>query len=153
MSWSIAEIKNTVKISKKCAQELFDLDAYLFCTICEKKMSELLPGEEPWDFYCYEKDHETTASKLGNLWDSPEEVTCDSKLSFNIDHMEWMDYIANSEEIKTTLKKHKVKGDICFGSLEGDNAGSFWGYRFDGKGGMKTLTGELTWSEDAGTAG
>lgn len=69
------------------------------------------------------------------------------KIFFNPDHSEHMDFISD-KRVQRILKKHKVKGDICFGSLEGDNAGTFWGYRFDGKGGMKKLTGVLTFNED-----
>jgi hypothetical protein len=72
----------------------------------------------------------------------------DLKLYFNEDHREHMDFVW---EIEDTLKEHKVEGDITFGSLEGDNAGSFWGYRFDGKGGMKSLKGRLEWNEEEST--
>ena len=54
-------------------------------------------------------------------------------LMFISDHMEHMDYLWN-ESIINKLKEMKVKGDITFGSLDGDNAGDNWGYRFDGKG-------------------
>lgn len=77
-------------------------------------------------------------------WYSLEDVTYDGKLNFNGDHMEHMDYLWN-EDIQAVLLKYKVRGDVCFGSLEGDNAGSFWGYRFDGKGGMSTLEGKVEW--------
>ncbi len=83
----------------------------------------------------------------GEIWDDLEYVTDDDgNLYFNPDFNESMDYISNDSVIDV-LKKHKVKGDICFGSLEGDNAGSFWGYRFDGLGGMAYLKGKLVWSE------
>jgi hypothetical protein len=68
------------------------------------------------------------------------------KLYFNTDDNEWMDYVSD-DGVQAVLKKYKVKGDICFGSLEGDNAGSFWGYRFDGKGGMQELEGRLCWDK------
>ena len=61
-------------------------------------------------------------------------------LSFFEDHNEHMDYVGRMFE---TLKRLKVEGDITFGSLDGDNSGSFWGYRFDGKGDGKYLTGEV----------
>ena len=81
------------------------------------------------------------------LWDDYEQVTdkSTSLLQFNPDHMENLDWL-NDKAIEI-LKGHNVEGDICFGSLEGDNAGSFWGYRFDGKGGMKHLKGRLLWEE------
>lgn len=55
-----------------------------------------------------------------------------------------MDYI-HFPHVQEVLLKHKVKGDICFGSLEGDNADQFWGYRFDGKGNVQDLEGKLQW--------
>lgn len=86
------------------------------------------------------------------IWSSLEEVTYQGKLSFNPDHMEHMDFLGCDEDraMVEILKKHKVKGDICFGSLEGDNRGRFWGYRFDGKGGMKKLVGHLEFKEGIG---
>lgn len=69
------------------------------------------------------------------------------KISFNPDDMEYMDWL-DEPELLEVLKKHKVEGDICFGSLEGDNNGSFWGYRFDGEGNMSTLSGSVEWVVD-----
>lgn len=83
-----------------------------------------------------------------DIWDLFENVTCRGKLTFNSDHQEWMDYLGSHEKLVEILKKHKVAGDICFGSLEGDNAGEFWGYRFDGKGGMVKLTGQIVYEEN-----
>lgn len=73
-------------------------------------------------------------------------LVMDGKLYFNPDDYEGMDFVYD-EDVQKVLKKHKVKGDITFGSLDGDNFGSFWGYRFDGKGGMVELRGELIWKE------
>lgn len=81
------------------------------------------------------------------IWHSLEEVTYKGKVTFNPDHMEWMDWLGNNEDLVEILKKNKVKGDICFGSLEGDNDGEFWGYRFDGKGGMIELKGQVVYKE------
>lgn len=80
------------------------------------------------------------------VWSELEDVTHKSTLYFNDDHGEWMDFLGGeNEKFIEVLKKHKVAGDICFGSLEGDNAGSFWGYRFDGKGGVQKLIGEVVY--------
>ena len=79
-------------------------------------------------------------------WYDVDDVTHNGKLYFNEDRFEDMDYVWKEEYTKVLLK-HKVKGDICFGSLEGDNAGQFWGYRFDGKGGIKELVGTLSYKE------
>jgi len=84
------------------------------------------------------------AGTIDELWYGEDEVAYESHLNFNGDHMEHMDYIWR-DEVQAILRKNKVKGDICFGSLEGDNAGRFWGYRFDGKGGMVELNGEIKW--------
>ena len=81
----------------------------------------------------------------GEIWDDAGEVTNGGKLYFNPDHMEHMDYIGRNKFVVKTLNKYKAKGDICFGSVEGDDAGSFWGYRFDGKGKMACLEGRLHW--------
>lgn len=78
------------------------------------------------------------------IWYELKDVTYKGKLTFNPDHLEHMDYV-HLPHIQEALLKHKVKGDICFGSLEGDNAGEFWGYRFDGKGGVQSLKGTLQW--------
>lgn len=83
---------------------------------------------------------------VDELWSDVDDVTYDGFLTFNGDHMEHMDFLWD-ENVQAVLRKNKVKGDICFGSLEGDNSGSFWGYRFDGKGGMKELEGTLNWNE------
>lgn len=85
-------------------------------------------------------------NKTDELWYSEDDVVYEGKLQFNGDHMEHMDYIWR-EEVQSVLRKNKVEGSICFGSLEGDNADSFWGYRFDGKGGMRELKGTIEWSE------
>jgi hypothetical protein len=82
----------------------------------------------------------------GERWYELEDVLDDGKLAFNSDHMEHMDYVGE-EAIQDILRKYNVAGDICFGSLDGDNAGSFWGYRFDGSGGMIPLEGRLQWFE------
>jgi len=76
-------------------------------------------------------------------WYDLEDVVYDGLLTFSTDHMEHMDYLWN-EEFQKILKKHKVKGRICFASYEGDNNGEFWGYEFDGKGNMVELVGTQT---------
>lgn len=104
MSWSIANISNTVEIDSIVAEELFKYDKY------------------------------------NEYWYHVDDVAYRGHLSFNTDHQEHMDYVSNPK-IQDILKKHKVKGCITFGSLEGDNRGQFWGYEFDGKGNMFELVG------------
>lgn len=65
-------------------------------------------------------------------------IIYNGKLVFNPDHMEHMDYVCQPK-VLAVLKKHKVRGDICFSSNEGDNKGQKWGYHFDGEGGMTKL--------------
>lgn len=84
----------------------------------------------------------------GETWDSLEQVEYKGKLVFNSDHFEHMDFLATDKKVVEILKKHKVKGDICFGCLEGYNAGQFWGHRFDGKGGMVELVGKVVYEEN-----
>lgn len=81
------------------------------------------------------------------IWWSPDEVR-DSKgiVTFNSDHYEHIDWIENSD-LDAILKKHRVSGDITFGDLEGSATARFWGYRFDGKGGMVELKGRIQWQE------
>lgn len=37
-------------------------------------------------------------------------------------------------------------GEYLFGSMYGDDSGSFWGWRYDGLGGHEELNGEIVWS-------
>ena len=66
------------------------------------------------------------------------------KLYFNPDDMEGMDYVCY-KEVQDVLMKHKVMGDICFISEEGDNAGRKWGYRFYCDGTMIKLKAVVLW--------
>ena len=56
----------------------------------------------------------------GELWGDYEEVIDKNVglLRFNPDHMEGMDYLATHDNAIKILKRHNVKGDICFGSLD-----------------------------------
>ena len=121
--------ENGVKLTKKQAIELSKVSEY----------KETVSG------YYGDHKYDSQDEMLEDLFECYENKYY---LMFNSDHMEHMDYIWGEEKIKEKLKELKVKGDITFGSLDGDNAGSNWGYRFDGKGGMKTLTGVLTFVED-----
>ncbi len=93
-------------------------------------------------------------SSIGLDWEEKEEFYYTNKKGekyfyFNSDHMEHMDYMWHKEIIEI-IKKHKLKGDVCFESVEGDNAGSKWGYRYDGKGGFVKLIAEVSWVESKG---
>lgn len=117
MSWRIALVKNEPVISKNCALDLF--------------MAQLHLPEE-----------------TGDVWNDEDEVTYNGKLAFNSDHREHMDFLHDDDcGLADILCKHKVKGDICFADTEAHTEGRFWGYRFDGNGGMKRLRGRLVWEE------
>lgn len=122
MSWNIENLKNTVVITPEIAWDLYEQ-----------------ANDGRWDFGSPVTNDDVLDYGVG-YWGSNGEL----RLNFNSDDMEHMDFV-DDKAVQRILKKYKVKGDICFGSLEGDNAGSFWGYRFDGKGGMKKLTGKLVW--------
>lgn len=84
--------------------------------------------------------------KGDNPWYEAEDVSYQGKLSFNSDHMEHMDYMWNAA-IQKVLLKHKVNGDVTFGSMDGDNRGQFWGYRFT-DGVLSNLTGTVVYEVD-----
>jgi hypothetical protein len=126
MSWHISNIKNEVVINVKIARDLFKSDADICCT---------------WNDNGKLTDEDLLDYLVGYKGDDGK-----YRLYFSDDHMEHMDFV-DDESIQNVLKKHKVKGDICFASLDGDNAGTAWGYRFDGKGGMVHLKGELVFTE------
>lgn len=52
------------------------------------------------------------------------------KLNFNSDDMEHMDYVTMDDAICKAMAAAGTTGRILFGSLEGDNTGSFWGVEF-----------------------
>lgn len=87
---------------------------------------------------------ELFAAFEGNIWYSREFVTDEGFLYFDEDHCEHMDYM-ETPGLFEILKKYKVNGDITFGSLEGDNAGNFWGYRFT-NGVMANLVGHVSFT-------
>jgi LmbE family N-acetylglucosaminyl deacetylase len=68
----------------------------------------------------------------------------DTYLTFNSDDAEHMDYITTSDAICAAMAAAGVEGRICFGSLEGDDAGDFWGVEFKA-GHYRSLTGKLVW--------
>lgn len=82
------------------------------------------------------------AQGCDEIWYDEEDVSFDGKLYFDCDHMEHMDYLGR-EEIQNVLKKHKVEGIVLFCSADGDNSGTFWGYEFDGAGGLVSHYADL----------
>lgn len=124
MSWNIGLISNTVTFSRKCAEALMAI------------AGDNGDSDNDWP------DHEI-------LWNDIEELKIDDKnyqLYFDEDHGEHMDFLNERDDILDVLLKHKVNGDITFASVEGDNAGQCWGYRF--KDGVLTeLVGEIVYKE------
>ena len=112
MSWQVELLKNTIKVSKECIEELWNYN-------------------EKNTLY---------------LWYLKEDVTVHGILYFNPDLILSIDYLYDYPEIIEILKKYKVEGCVCFGSLEVAE-GAFWGHEFDGKGGYKKLKGILTFLE------
>lgn len=83
------------------------------------------------------------ATRENNIWSKEDYVIDGQYLTFDRDNMEHMDVLCWNSSIIDILKNHKVKGEICFTSSEGDNAGNAWGYEFDGQGNMFRLTGVM----------
>jgi hypothetical protein len=50
-------------------------------------------------------------------------------------------------EFMQILSEVGAKGDFLYGSMDGDNSGENWGYRFTGLGGWRELEGVLVWKE------
>jgi hypothetical protein len=124
MGWHINLVKNTVVITEQLAKELFEK-----------------ANDGRWDF-----GEPVTDSDILDRGVAFKDKDGTLKLYFDNDHMEHMDYL-HDEDVQAVLKRHKVKGDVCFSSDDGDNAGSSWGYRFDGKGGMVELRGTRLFKE------
>lgn len=87
-------------------------------------------------------------NQCDGLWyDKDDVINEDGFITFNSDHMEYMDYLWKEEYIKILIKD-KAKGVVTFCDFDGDNYGTFWGYEFDGKGKFKKLKGKLSWEND-----
>lgn len=95
------------------------------------------------------KSH-VTAEQLKDWLDSnghavyPDKVVDGYKIDFDHDAMEHMDYL-HEDEVQKILNDGYAEGDVCFGSLEGDNSGQFWGYRFTPGEQAKDLNGRISW--------
>lgn len=105
MSWSIANIDNTVILNEDAKRELLEIADFI------------------------------------NMWHCSDDPFQDDYLWFSLDHQEHMDYL--TPEMLEVLARNNCVGDITFGSMEGDNQGSFWGYRIYGDGSWVELEGEL----------
>jgi hypothetical protein len=74
-------------------------------------------------------------------FDSEDDAIMEDGLLGFPSHFEHSDFLSChcGCRFKQILKKYKVKGEIRWTCHEGDYAGQSWGYRFDGKGGMKHI--------------
>lgn len=68
----------------------------------------------------------------------------ENTLFFNEDHHEHIDYLYHNNKLISLINKHKLKGEIKFGCLDGDQFGEFWGYSFN-NGKMKKIKAKLNW--------
>lgn len=68
----------------------------------------------------------------------------DGTIGFDYDAMEHMCAPLYEDDFLNILKEYKVNGQVCFSSVDGDNAGENWGFEFkDGE--MKHLKGKVIW--------
>lgn len=104
-----------------------------------------------WSIECLRNDVTNVDSKVNEKlrklvwWENGDQVI-DGKLIFNSDDMEHMDWLGDNK-VRQLLAKNGAVGVVCFGSLEGDNANSFWGYSF-GNGKCTQLVGQVVWQPE-----
>lgn len=80
------------------------------------------------------------------LWIEPDEVAKDNELIFEPRYGAPLDWLASKDHLIAVLRKHRAKGDINFIELNDYTIVGIWGYRFDGKGGVKKMKGSIRWS-------
>ena len=103
MAWSINVIKNSVII----------LDIEIQKEII-KKIAEMMGYDDPYDA-------DLSVERTFNR---------DGKIMFHEDDMEHMDFLTHNDQICGIIASSGAEGEVCFGSFEGDNKGSFWGVSF-----------------------
>lgn len=111
MGWSIALIQNTVVVPEEermaVAKKLIKVTDKFWDFKSEIDFDEEVPGLEA----------------LAAVFDN-------GKLVFDGDDMEHMDYVTGNDEACAALAAAGATGRLTFGSLEGDNRGTFWGVEF-----------------------
>lgn len=123
--WRVSVLENKVKLTKKFKKALIK-------EIKEKKLTDV------GDIHGCNVSNWTEEEFNDCLFDG-------DFLFFNADHFEHIDYLSHNKKLIKFMNKHKLKGKITFGSLDGDQFGQFWGYEFkDGK--MKELVGNINWT-------
>lgn len=105
MGWSIALIQNTVVVPEEERMAV------------AKKLIKVT--DKFWDV-------DETISGV----DAMNAVFYGGKLEFDGDDMEHMDYVTGNDEACAALAAAGATGRLTFGSLEGDNRGTFWGVEF-----------------------
>ncbi|WNL50696.1 hypothetical protein RPALISO_109 [Ruegeria phage RpAliso] len=134
MGWNIAKLENTVSLSKEQADEL------------SPKIVDLCPD------HFYDGDSPFIEESLRDIETGKTIRTGRYVCHFNSDDLEHMDWLTYNDEVKALLASAGAAGRICFGSLEGDNSGEFWGVEF-ASGHYRPLTGAIHWTPGTSVAG
>ena len=128
MSWTIALLENTVllpaDVAVETARKLIEENMDTFYEVDPDYVDDI--ADENLLYYAH-------LAKKGDGY----------SLVFSDDDMEHMDWL--QDDICLTLARAGATGTVKFGSLEGDNRNSFWGYEFK-QGHYRTLSGTVTWS-------
>lgn len=103
MAWSISVIKNTITIPDPDVQKEILI-----------KTAESMGYDDP-------EDADLFLHKM---------FTRENKIVFHDDDMEHQDFLTHNDQICGIIASSGAEGEVCFGSLEGDNKGSFWGVSF-----------------------
>jgi NAD-dependent DNA ligase len=74
-------------------------------------------------------------------WYEKEEILYEGRFQFNPDHMEWMGQFMYDEKLQEILTKYKANGKVILSDHEGDNRGTWWGWKYT-DGVMEVLGGK-----------
>lgn len=133
MGWRISNIDNEPVLSKEQAIALVSNLDFI--------------NTVSWDYYDSVEDAVTSAGSIEELAEGCldfDRLSGQYSLYFDEDAMEHMDYLGRDKGLLQLLDSLGISGDITFGSLDGDNSGQFWGYRFyGGKEPYRLLQGEI----------
>lgn len=123
MSWTVGVLENTLELNDACKAALIENKNFQYLHLDQEAETE----EDKENLRDYGFD--------GN------------NLYLSSDWCEHIDILGSNPEFVDIIKAHGCTGDVCFGSMEGDNSGSFWGYRFkDGQ--CIELTGSVVFQEN-----
>jgi hypothetical protein len=101
---------------------------------------------DTWSIACIVNDltiTEECAADLYDLDDDRVDVDTNFRLVFSNDYHNHMDWLAE-DDVRNVISKHHINGKVCFGSLQGDNFNTFWGYHFE-QGTCYLLHGDIEW--------